>query len=157
MSKLEPTARASLAAIIEHDLDAIARIERTLHELSPEAEYDQCAGVAYTIHNLYCALENSFEQISRSFENHIVDREQWHRELMLKMFLEIPGIRPSVFPAQVRPLFNELRSFRHVFRHSHDYQLFPERLNALMANWRSGGPSVRSALKEFTAWLRKGG
>jgi hypothetical protein len=157
MKGLEPAARASLVAVIEHDLEAVARIAATLHELAPAAGYEQCAGVAYAIHNLYCALENSFEQISRSFENHVVDREQWHRELMLKMFLQIPGVRPRVFPASARPLLNELRSFRHIFRHSYDYQLLPERLNALIASWRAGGPEVLLALRQFTAWLRQGG
>jgi hypothetical protein len=82
MNGPDAAARASLAAVIERDLEAITRIEPALHELTPEGDYSRCAGVAYALHNLYCALENSFDQISRSFENHIVDREQWHRELI---------------------------------------------------------------------------
>ena len=154
MNVLDPAARASLAAVIQRDLDAIARIEAALHELAPDAGYAQCAGIAYALHNLYCALENSFEQISRSFENHVVDREQWHRELMLKMFLEIPGVRPSVFPGHLRLLLNELRSFRHVFRHSYDYQLDAKQLNALRVAWQGGGQAVLEALRQFAAWLR---
>lgn len=49
-------ARASLAAVIEHDLDAIRRIELAVVELEPDAEFSQCAGVAYALHNLYSAL-----------------------------------------------------------------------------------------------------
>jgi len=154
MNGPDAAARASLAAVIERDLEAITRIEPALHELTPEADYSRCAGVAYALHNLYCAMENSFDQISRSFENHIVDREQWHRELMLKMFLEIPGVRPRIFPGEVRSLLNELRSFRHVFRHSYDFHLDPARLNALIATWRTGGQAVAAALSEFVAWLR---
>ncbi len=40
-------ARASLAAVIEHDLDAIRRIEGAVMELDPDAGFSQCAGVAY--------------------------------------------------------------------------------------------------------------
>jgi len=154
MNVLDRAARASLAAVIQRDIDAIVRIEAALQELGPDAGYAQCAGIAYALHNLYCALENSFEQISRSFENHVVDRDQWHRELMLKMLLEIPGVRPSVLPGHLRPLLNELRSFRHVFRHSYDFQLDPKQLNALLAAWRSGGQAVLEALRQFAAWLR---
>jgi len=153
MSGPDPAARASLGAVIERDLAAITGIEAALQELPLEADYGQRAGVAYGLHNLYCALENSFDQISRSFENHVVDREQWHRELMLKMFLEIQGVRPSVLPNGVRPLLNELRSFRHVFRHSYDFQLDPARLNTLVAAWQGGGPAVLEALRRFAVWL----
>jgi len=154
MNGPDAATRASLAAVIEHDLEALAHIEVSLQDLGPDADFNQCAGVAYALHNSYSALENSFDQISRSFENHVVDREQWHRELMLKMFLEIPGVRPAVLPVQVRPLLNELRSFRHVFRHSYDFQLDPLKLNALVADWREGAAAVTKALRDFVAWLR---
>jgi hypothetical protein len=153
MSGPDSRAHAALAAVIEHNLRAIARVEAALVELPPFAGYGACAGVAYGLHNLYSALENCFDQISRTFENHVVDREQWHRELMLKMFLAIPGIRPAVLPAQVRPLLNELRSFRHLFRHSYEFQLDPVRLNSLTGSWRAGGPAVLTAMRTFADWL----
>lgn len=154
MNGPDSATRASLAAVIAHDLEALTRIEVALEELGPDADFSRCAGVAYALHNLYSGLENSFDQISRSFENHVVDREQWHRELMLKMFLEIPGLRPAVLPSRVRPLLNELRSFRHVFRHSYDFHLDPRKLNTLVADWRAGAAAVTAALRAFAAWLR---
>jgi hypothetical protein len=153
MNGPDARAHAALAAVIDHDLRAISRLEAALVELPPDAGYGACAGVAYGLHNLYSALENCFDQISRTFENHVVDREQWHRELMLKMFLAIPGIRPPVLTEEVRPLLNELRSFRHMFRHSYDFQLDPVRLNALTGSWRAGGPAVATALRAFAQWL----
>lgn len=153
MNAPDAAVRASLGAVIERDLEALGRIESDLRELAPDADFNQCAGVAYALHNLYSALENSFDQISRSFENHVVDREQWHRELMLKMFLGIPGVRPAVLPLEWRPLLNELRSFRHVFRQSYDFRLDAIRLNALVAAWRGGGPGVTAGLRAFVGWL----
>lgn len=153
MNGPEPTARAALAAVVERDLEAMTRVETALIELPADAGYAACAGVAYALHNLYCALENSFEQISRTFENHVVDREQWHRELMLKMFLAIPNVRPAVFPESARPLLNELRSFRHMFRHSYDFQLDPARLNLLAVAWRGGRHEITASLKSFVGWL----
>ena len=137
MNGPEPAGRAALAAVIEHDLEAITRLASVLQALPADADYPGCAGAAYALHNLYNALENSFEQISRTFENHVVDRDQWHRELMLKMFLAIPGVRPQVLPDSARPILNELRGFRHVFRHSYDFKLDPVRLNALTERSRA--------------------
>jgi hypothetical protein len=150
----EPAARSALAAVIERDIEAIERLAEALIELPDNAGYERCAGVAYALHNLYCALENSFEQLSRTFENHVVDREQWHRELMLKMFLAIPDVRPAALPDPLRPLLNELRSFRHLFRHSYDFQLDPRRLNTLTRAWHAGQPAVVAALRGFIHWLR---
>lgn len=149
----EPAARASLAAVIRHDLAAIERMQESLPVLAPEAGYAASAGVAYALHNIYCALENSFDQISRTFENHVVETDRWHRELMLKMFLDIPGVRPRVLPDNVRLALNELRSFRHVFRHSYDFKLDAKKLNHLVDQWRLEGQAVIEALSRFAAWL----
>jgi hypothetical protein len=153
MTDPDAAARASLAAIIRHDLGAIQRMEASLQPLAAEAGYAVCAGVAYTLHNLYGAIENSFDQISRTFENHVVETDRWHRELMLKMFLEIPGVRPRVLPEVLRPWLNELRSFRHVFRHSYDFELDPHKLNHLVESWRRSGPALLEALRQFSVWL----
>ena len=48
------------------------------------------------------------------------------------MTLEIPGVRPALWPdALVQPL-RELRAFRHVFTHAYDLTLDPEKLRLLL-------------------------
>jgi hypothetical protein len=90
---------ATLSAMITRDLEAIERLDRELTPLKAELErevpdFRDLAAVAYILHNVYGALENIFGQVSRTFENHITDQAQWQRELLTKMFLEIPTIRP---------------------------------------------------------------
>ena len=80
----------------------------------PDPAFRDIAAAGYVLHNIYGALENIFEQISRTFENHVTDPTQWHRELLTKMFLEIPKIRAAVLPADLRGFLNDLRGFRHV-------------------------------------------
>jgi len=74
---------------------------------------------------------------------------------LVKMFLDIPGVRAAVLPAELRLPLSELRSFRHVFRHSYDFRLDPQRLTALVRTWRAQGPDVARALGAFAAWLRR--
>jgi hypothetical protein len=111
--------------------------------------------VAYALHNTYNALENSFDQISRTFENHIVDPVRWHRELMVKMFVEIPDVRPSVLPEAAQPMLNDLRGFRHIFRHGYDFQLDASKLNRLVECWQAEESVVLDGLSRFAAWLLK--
>ena len=152
----EAPARAALAALMQKDSAAVERMTGTLRILPPDAAYSDAAGIGYSLHNIYCAIENSFDQISRTFENHVVDTSRWHRELMVKMFLAIPGLRPAVMPENLQSALNDLRSFRHLFRHGYDFQLDPVRLNGLVEQWRAASPQVLKALSGFAIWLTSG-
>ena len=152
--KIEPSAARSLQAVVENDLKIIAELNRKVVVLTqgPIDERD-LATVAYALHNIYNALENSFDQISRTFENHVVDTARWHRELCAKMFLEIEQIRPAVFSSDVRPLLDEMLRFRHLFRHSYDFRIDPERLQALCNQWEGGRGEAIKQLKQFAGLL----
>jgi len=104
---------------------------------------------------LYNALENSFTQISRTFENHIVNQTQWHKELMDKMFLEIQNVRPALLPETLRKMLNDLRGFRHVFRHSYDFELDTILLLRIVERWQNQKTELFDALNEFHRFLQK--
>jgi hypothetical protein len=145
---------ASLGAVITEDIAAIERLNVELSQLiaslaAPKPAFRDMVAVAYLLHNVYCALENAFEQISRTFENHLTDSAQWHRELLAKMFLEIPTVRPAVLPADLRGFLNDLRGFRHLFRHSYDFQLDPEKLSRLARDWTGARLELLAALTRF--------
>jgi hypothetical protein len=128
-----------------------AELVSLLPELAPDrGTFRDWAAVGYLLHNLYNALENSFEQISRTFENHVVDVSRWHRELLDKMFLDIPGVRPPVLTQALRPLLHDLLGFRHLFRHSYDFNLDPARLARLSADWNSAKKELFAALQAFS-------
>ena len=138
--KPEPTQLATLAAVITEDMNVIERLDAELSGLIPALDgsgpgFRDMAAVAYVLHNIYCALENAFEHISRTYENHIGDPAQWHRELLAKMFLAIPTVREAVLPAALRGFLSDLRGFRHLFRHAYDFQLDAERLQRLVGPW----------------------
>jgi hypothetical protein len=68
------------------------------------------------LHGLYNSFEAYFLRVAKFFENN-VDQHAWHRDLLDRMTLELPGIRPALIsePA-VAERIDELRRFRHVFR-----------------------------------------
>ncbi|HRY48621.1 MAG TPA: hypothetical protein P5186_11275 [Candidatus Paceibacterota bacterium] len=158
--KPESTALAALCAVIDHDLRAMEQMDKTLcgfieANQRPDIEFRDLAATAYLLHNLYNALENTFSQISRTFENHVTDAARWHRELLGKMFLEIPGVRPAVLPPTLRRFANNLRGFRHLFRHSYDFELDAARLKSLLEEWLRGKSELFDALSKFLAYLRQ--
>lgn len=149
---------AALSAVLTEDLAAVQRLDSLLGGLIPKVtaaqpEFRDLAAAAYVLHNIYNALENCFDQISRTFENHITDPAQWHKELLHKMFLEIPTVRPPVLPAHLRTFLNDLRGFRHLFRHSYDFELNAERLSRLVRDWTAERDQVVGALTAFRDFL----
>ena len=148
--------RATLAAVIQNDLSAIenmaGRLQAISQTMAPDS-FTELAASAYLLHNIYNALENSFEQVSRSFENHVKDLAQWHKELLGKMFLEIPGIRPAVLPRELIGTLNDLRGFRHVFRHSYDFEIDPKKLQLTIDGFLENRTALMHALTCFGDWL----
>ena len=99
--------------------------------------------LAYTIHNLYNAIENYFLRIAKFFENNL-EPGTWHRDLVNRMATEIEDLRPALLEREALPDFHELRAFRHVFRSLYDTSLDAEKV--ALANKR-----VEPAFKSFVA------
>jgi hypothetical protein len=156
--RIDANAALTLSALSRSDLAAIADIESyvsqfNLNNLSPA----ELHSLGYSMHNIYNALENSFRQISLSFENHEHGQKGWHRELLNKMFLDIRSLRPAVLPEQVRSVLGELLGFRHVFRHAYELKLDNARTVALWSRWTLENASVKEALTLFANELEKRG
>ena len=73
----------------------------------------------------------SFQEIAKTFENKVEDPAKYHRELLKRMYMDIPGIRPKSLSLESYHALDELRGFRHIFRHAYDYELDPERVDSL--------------------------
>jgi hypothetical protein len=103
-------------------------LQLKLARISPD-EFDYIA-LAYAIANLYNLIENYFLRISKTFENNL-EPVSWHKHLLQRMLLEIEGLRPAFMVAEDYPFFDELRAFRHVFRHIYQQELDVARLRRL--------------------------
>lgn len=89
--------------------------------------------MAYQLHNLYSAFEQLFETVAHSFENQI-EGEGYHAGLLLRMKLEIEGVRPALISDATFALLDELRRFRHFFRHAYTADLDAEKMGELVTS-----------------------
>lgn len=87
---------------------------------------------AYQLHNLYCAFEDLFKIVADAFENHIQDKSQYHIELLKRMTIFIKGVRPSLLSQESYILLDNMRSFRHLFRHAYAYELDPRKVQIVL-------------------------
>jgi len=110
---------AALHATLLQDVVALRRLSDGLRRYaSDNLAGDALNSAAYQLHNIYNALENAFSQIARAFPGQVKDASAWHRDLANLMFLDMAPLRPAVLPEEVRHIVDNLRGFRHVFRHA---------------------------------------
>jgi uncharacterized protein YutE (UPF0331/DUF86 family) len=112
-----------LKAEVETQLGEIENIYNRLEERRQEKGKIALESTAYQLHNLYCAFEDLFKIVVNTFENHIHDKSQYHIELLKRMSMPIEGVRPPLISGESYMLLDNLRSFRHLFRHAYSYEL----------------------------------
>ena len=94
-----------------------------------EPELEACA---FQLARFYNIAEQLALRIAKSFENNIDDEQGWHMELIRRLSIEIPNVRPALFPDQLTSDLQELRGFRHVVRHAYDLRLKKNKLLPLI-------------------------
>ena len=148
--------KEQIAILLGYLASQQALIERLLAEIAAaEVETkEKVSHLGYMLHNLYSALEDLFQEVAKTFENRVEDPQRYHRELLKRMSLEIPGVRPALLSTPTHSLLNELRGFRHVFRHAYDYELSPARLAALKSRVLAEWDLVTRDLQIFQDFLR---
>ena len=88
---------------------------------------------AFHLARLFNVIEGIALRVARLFENHIDPDAGWHAELIRRLSLDIPGVRPAFWrdPLLIADL-RELRGFRHVVRHAYDLTVDPDRMTDLV-------------------------
>jgi hypothetical protein len=88
-------------------------------------------------------------RIAKAFENNIDDEEGWHMELIRRLSIEIPGVRPPLFSAELLADLQELRAFRHVVRHAYNLTLRKDRLLPLIDGAERAAEGIPAACESF--------
>lgn len=110
----------------------------------------QLDSVAYQIHNIYCSIEDLLKLIASAFENQIGTTGEWHRVLLLRLSQPVEGIRPAFLSEETFDLLNQLRSFRHMFRHAYGTDI---QLRQLEPNVDIALQASRSVKQDITKFL----
>jgi hypothetical protein len=118
-------------------------------------DYDKRYTFSMKTQQMYTALEDLFKQIAKPFENHIEKLEIFHKELLIRMNMDIPKTRPAVISTKSLLLLDKIRSFRHFIRHAYDCELDPEELLLIQQRLKKEFPLVQKDLKKFRDYITK--
>jgi hypothetical protein len=152
--------QAGLSRLIEQlsaDIRELERLEtqnRTAQARIDAGATDELdwAALGYTIHNIYGLIENYFLRIAKFFGNDL-DREQWHRSLLERMSIPVPGVRPPVITRDQMYHLDDLRRFRHAFRNLYQAPLDPEKLQVVQRRVPGALQEIRASHHTFATTL----
>ena len=119
------------------------------------SKYKEQLVFAFRTQQFYTAIEDLFKQIAKSFENHIENMSNFHKELLVRINMEIPNVRPSVISKPSLLLLDKIRSFRHFVRHAYDVELDKKELELIQNRLKSEFRHVEKDLNHFRAYLQE--
>jgi hypothetical protein len=149
--------KENIAVLIGMINEQILILEGIVKELCEIKNNDkrEIVYIGYSLHNYYCALEDILIEIARTFENSIDDISRYHRELLKRMTIDVPNIRPKVLSKEVFVYLDELRAFRHVFRHAYSYTLDAEKVNSIKDKLIEMHTQIISDIQKFKGFLEE--
>ncbi|TVQ41956.1 MAG: hypothetical protein EA365_16335 [Gloeocapsa sp. DLM2.Bin57] len=116
-----------------------------------EAEIYQEAlssAISLNLHSFYTGVERILELIARKIDHWKPTGEQWHRQLLEQMSIDLLLIRPAIISESTRSRLDEFRRFRHVVRSIYAYRIEANRVVEL-AN------QLPDLLQEFEKEIRQ--
>lgn len=116
---------------------------------SENVNNEMIESTGYWLHNLYCAFEDLFKLVAGFWENNVRTNGSFHIHLLKKMIVNIEGIRPALLSKESYVCLNDLRGFRHVFRHAYNFGLDDERIFHLLRNILKKKDLIMEDLQEF--------
>jgi len=142
-----------LRSEIEYQIKIIESIFQKISDRRQYINEDRgLESLAYQLHNLYSAFEDLFLIVAKHFENTIEDESRYHIELLQRMAIDIDGVRPALFKMGTINLLDELRAFRHFFRHAYSYEIERKKLLLVIESADMLNKCYRDDIAEF---LRK--
>jgi hypothetical protein len=153
-----PEGAAALIGELDKTLDVLAR-QQAYHAEFVRTDLAQLGRktstaivLAEIFADYYTCLETLFLRISQLFENSL-DPAQWHRDLLHKMAIAVPGVRVPILGDETQALLAELLRFRHFKRYYFDIGYDWDRLDFVGKKHARAVPLVIRDLARFREFL----
>jgi len=146
-----------LAARIRAELADIAQVvERSQYLMAKAIQHDDddyYDGIALNLHSFYTGIERILEDIAREIDGSMPTGQNWYRDLLVQMSVEVSSIRPLVIQRSSRNCLDEYRGLRHVIRNVYTFNLQPSRLRVLVEGLSQCYESLVQDFRRFCDFL----
>ena len=146
----------SLLGELERTRSLLQRIERFYDERFPAEQRtaDSAIILSEILGNYYTCLETFFLRVSQTFENNLPG-DSWHRELLGKMVLSIPGERDPLLSEDSYQAVGELLRFRHFKRYYLEFDYDWDRLELVEKKFTALRPNLHEDFDRFALFLHR--
>ncbi|MEW6750674.1 MAG: hypothetical protein AB1505_06820 [Candidatus Latescibacterota bacterium] len=142
-----------LAAEIETELGYLRRLGQERREAPTSTDTFSLRSRASILHDFYTGAERVFVRIAEELNGGVPRGEQWHRQLLRDMALELPEVRPPVVTADLAAALGEYLRFRHLFRNVYGFALDAERMRLLEERFDGVLGQLIAQVQSFGAWM----
>jgi len=143
-----------LLAYTNKQLEFINRIYEELVYIDL-SNYEKRFVFALRSQQFYTAIEDLLKQTAKAFENHIEMLGNYHKELLIRMNMEIPNMRPMVISKKSFEFLDKLRAFRHFIRHAYDCELKEQELLLIQQRVKNEFTSIQDDLEKFRQFVQQ--
>ena len=124
-------------AEFDYQIEQILKVYSILEEKKVVFDKEPVAremveSTGYWLHNLYSAFEDLFKLTAGFWENNVNIDGDFHINLLKRMLVHIEQVRPALISEESYRFLNEIRGFRHVFRHAYSFGMDDERVAFLL-------------------------
>jgi hypothetical protein len=139
---------------IEAELADLDRL-RLEHAGAPRSMTDVYAlrARASILHDFYNGIERVFLRIARELNGGVPSSEDWHRDLLLDMTLELESVRAAVITRELHDRLSAFLRFRHLFLFVSGFVIDAERLERLDAGFSAVFDRFRAEIGVFLSTL----
>ena len=151
--KLEEVLARRLAAEVESELASLSALGEELADAPQQDDIYSLRARGSILHDFYNGVERVFLRIARELNGGVPRGDQWHRDLVDDMTLDIPEVRPAVIDRGLAQALGEYLRFRHVFRNVYGGVLEAERMSSLEKRLPETLAAFRDRVEAFVAWM----
>lgn len=138
--------------------DELVLIHRVISEYSsiPEntEEWIRIRTKASLLHDFYTGVERIFSRIAQELNGGIPNTEEWHKDLLNDMTLDLDEVRPPVISKNLYGQLIPYLRFRHLFRNLYGFELDWERMKELDENLSRISSQWLKEIHAFLDWMK---
>ena len=140
--------------LIQIDITA-SHAQHDWNEFINKGDEAYLKAVAYDLHGFYTGLERIFKSVANTIDDKIPEGENWHKDLLEQMALDIAGLRPAVLSQDTVDLLDEFMRFRHRIRNIYSFNLIPDRVKNLVEKLPTVLAKAKGDLSAFVQFLEE--
>ncbi len=139
---------------IQIELSHLDRLENEYKELpDDDAASYLIRAKASIFHDFYTGVERIFVKLAQELNGGVPKTDQWHKELLFQMTLELEDVRPPVVSTDLFTQLEHFLRFRHLFRNVYGFDLSKEKLMELESCFEPVNSAFRKQIGVFLQWL----